>query len=149
MLKNFFFYFVVLPFLAISMTSCDSDDNVLNTKLVRGQWEMVNNDAEINVVYDFTTQSDLTWSWGTLTTTHFRVSDMTAITQEKYNFHISDPVNNKGNVTIDLTTDYEPTPENSYSTVAVYRIDKLTSREMLWSLISGTGEKTMKFRRKN
>lgn len=151
MLKKFFFSLVMLPLLAMSMTSCDNDDeDILNTKLVRGQWDVVDRDVDDDkfMVYDFETKSDLTWSWGTLTTFHFRIPDMTVIYEVEYDFHISDPVNTKGNVTVDLTPVADLDAEDPTVNTVVYRIDELTSKEMRWTLISGTGEKTMKFRRR-
>lgn len=151
MLKKIFFCLVMLPLLAIPMTSCDNDDeDILNTKLVRGQWDVVNRDIfnDINIVYDFETQSDLTWSWGTLITYHIRKPHMDVVYEVEYHFHISDPINTKGNVTIDLTPVADLDTENPSANTVVYRIDKLTSKEMQWTLISGDGENTMKFRRR-
>lgn len=68
----------ILPLIAVAFSSCNDDDEVLNTKLIKGQWELVSQDSPERVcIYNFTTSSENTWSWGTLTTYYLTVSGTT------------------------------------------------------------------------
>ena len=59
---------LIFPLLSV-LSGCKDDDEVMDTKLIKGQWIVVSEDnPEYGYIYDITAQSEHTWSWGLLTT---------------------------------------------------------------------------------
>lgn len=134
---------------SIFVTSCSKDDDTINTDLVRGAWA-VERDIydDLTNIYNFTTNSSNTYSWGTLVTSFIRHPDGVVFHDREYDFHIFGPENNGGTATISLTLvaeldSSEPTAEPT----AIYRIDRVTSTEMHWTLVKGEGESSLSFHR--
>lgn len=59
---------IMLAFLcSFAIVGCDDDVNYPNSKLIKGQWQLVDDTNTDNaLVYRFTTDSENTWSWGGL-----------------------------------------------------------------------------------
>lgn len=146
-MKKFLFLFV-LPFVAVALNSCDDDDDVMDTKLIKGQWELVSQDSpDRNCIYNFTTQSENTWSWGILTTYYLTASG-TPVHDKVYDWHVSDP-NNYDTVYLDITLSGELDPDDIMENTEYYIIEKLTSSEMLLEKQDGDKKTKLKFVRRN
>ena len=85
---------IMLAFLcSFAIVGCDDDVNYPNSKLIKGQWQLVEDgDTDNPLIYRFTTDSDNTWSWGGLMTYHLS-ADGTVTYDKRYTWHVSDPVN--------------------------------------------------------
>ena len=146
-MKKFLFLFV-LPFVAVDLNSCDNDDDVMDTKLIKGQWELVSQDSpDRNCIYNFTTQSENTWSWGILTTYYLTASG-TPVHDKVYDWHVSDP-NNYDTVYLDITLSGELDPDDIMENTEYYIIEKLTSSEMLLEKQDGDNKTKLKIVRRN
>jgi len=146
-MKKFLFLFV-LPFVAVALSSCDDDDDVMDTKLIKGQWELVSQDSpDRNCIYNFTTQSENTWSWGILTTYYLTASG-TPVHDKVYDWHVSDP-NNYDTVYLDITLSGELDPDDIMENTEYYIVEKLTSSEMLLEKQDGDKKTKLKFVRRN
>ena len=140
-MKKFLFLFV-LPFVAVAF-SCD-DDDVMDTKLIKGQWELVSQDSpDRNCIYNFTTQSENTWSWGILTTYYLTASG-TPVHDKVYDWHVSDP-NNYATVYLDITLSGELDPDDIMENTEYYIVEKLTPSEMLLEKQDGDKKTKLKF----
>ena len=122
--------FFLLPLLAFVSTGCDDDSDVLDTKLIKGQWELVSQDSsDRNCIYNFTTQGEQTWSWGTLTVYYLTVSG-TPVHDRVYEWHVDDPKNTSP-VYLEMTLtgylDYDDYQEKTDR----YIVEKLTASEMI------------------
>ena len=84
----------MLAFLcSFAIVGCDDDVNYPNSKLIKGQWQLVEDgDTDNPLIYRFTTDSDNTWSWGGLMTYHLS-ADGTVTYDKRYTWHVSDPAN--------------------------------------------------------
>ena len=52
---------LILPLMSLFLSGCNSDDDVMDTKLIKGQWKIVSeDDPEYGYIYDFATKSELT-----------------------------------------------------------------------------------------
>lgn len=146
-MKKFLFLFV-LPFVAVALSSCDDDDDVMDTKLIKGQWELVSqNSPGRNCIYNFTTQSENTWSWGILTTYYLTASG-TPVHDKVYDWHVSDP-NNYDTVYLDITLSGELDPDDVMENTEYYIVEKLTPSEMLLEKQDGDNKTKLKFVRRN
>lgn len=146
-MKKFLFLFV-LPFVAVALNSCDDDDDVMDTKLIKGQWELVSQDSpDRNCIYNFTTQSENTWSWGILTTYYLTASG-TPVHDKVYDWHVSDP-NNYDTVYLDITLSGELDPDDIMENTEYYIVEKLTPSEMLLEKQDGDKKTKLKFVRRN
>lgn len=130
--------------LSVAVSGCNDDDDMMDTKLIKGQWEVVSEDSpEYTCIYDFTTRSELTWSWGNLNTYYLSASG-NPIYDKSYSWHVSDPANeNPVYLDIVLKEDDETVGEPVY-----YIVEKLTASEMI---LRETGESKpqIQFRRRN
>lgn len=130
--------------LSVAVSGCNDDDDTMDTKLIKGQWEVVSEDCpEYTCIYDFTTRSELTWSWGNLNTYYLSASG-NPIYDKSYSWHVSDPVNeNPVYLDIVLKKGDETVGEPVY-----YIVEKLTASEMI---LRETGESKpqIQFRRRN
>lgn len=146
-MKKFLFLFV-LPFVAVALNSCDDDDDVMDTKLIKGQWELVSQDSpDCNCIYNFTTQSENTWSWGILTT-YYLTASRTPVHDKVYDWHVSDP-NNYDTVYLDITLSGELDPDDIMENTEYYIVEKLTPSEMLLEKQDGDKKTKLKFVRRN
>lgn len=124
------FLLFLLPLISVAFSSCNDDDEVLNTKLIKGQWQLVSQDSPERVcIYNFTTSSENTWSWGTLTTYYLTVSG-TAVHDKVYEWHVSDP-NNSDPVLLDIIYQGDLDKEDSWKKMEYYEVAKLSSSEMV------------------
>jgi hypothetical protein len=120
----------ILPLIAVAFSSCNDDDEVLNTKLIKGQWQLVSQDSSERVcIYNFTTSSENTWSWGTLTTYYLTVSG-TTVHDKVYEWHVSDP-NNSDPVLLDIIYQGDLDKEGFMEKMEYYEVEKLSSSEMV------------------
>lgn len=128
-MKKIFLLFI-LPLFAVAFSSCNDDDNVLNTKLIKGQWQLVSQDTpEGDCIYNFTTQSENTWSWGTLTTYYLTVSG-TPVHDKVYDWHVSDP-DNTDPVILDIIYQGDLDKEDAWQKTEYYEVEKLSSSAMV------------------
>lgn len=145
-MKKFLFLFV-MSFVAVAFSSCDDDDDVMDTKLIKGQWELVSQDSpDRNCIYNFTTKSENTWSWGILTTYYLTASG-TPMHDKVYDWHVSDP-NNYDTVYLDITLTGELDSDDIMENTKQYIVEKLTPSVMLLQL-DGDKNTKLKFVRRN
>lgn len=92
---------IFLFLVAITVTSCHNDE-VMDTTLIKGQWELASDSpTDSHRIYDFTTPSDQTWSWGMLNT-YVVTASGSRIDGNVYDWHVSDPRNDSP-VMLDIT----------------------------------------------
>ncbi len=114
----------------VALNSCDEERDVMNTKLIRGQWEVVSPiSSEYTHVYYFTTQNEHTFSWGTLTTYYISKAD-NPILEKVYDWSVSDP-DNYNPVYLDITLKDEPDSDDTWTNSDFYIVEKLTPSEMV------------------
>lgn len=139
-----------MPLFALVMfPSCDEDDDTVDVSLIRGHWEAesgVHSDAVD--IYNFMTSGENTYSWGDLEVYQLYNSGVVSY-GEKYDWSVSDPVNTKGNVTLSLLAEEYVGADDAYLHEIVYRVDKLTSKEMSLSLVSGDGSASLVLHRRH
>ena len=144
-----FIYMFMLPVIALVFNSCEEDDDVMNTKLIKGQWEVVSeNSSDYACIYNFTTQSENTWSWGELTTYYITTSG--SIVHDKlYDWHVSDP-DNYDTVYMEITLKGLLDGDDPWENTDYFIVEKLTSHEMVLRKNEvGDSETRIKFRRRN
>ena len=124
------YLFLLLPFIAVAMGGCDDDDDVMDTRLIKGQWELVSEGhPDYTYIYDFGTQSENTWSWGTLTT-YCLTYGGDPIQNEVYDWHVTDPANSDP-VYLDLTLLRELPTDDPWEDTDRYIVERLTATEMV------------------
>lgn len=141
---------LLLPVISVALCSCDdNDDDVMDTKLIKGQWEVVDDgNQEYTLIYDFATQSENTFSWGVLTTYHL-TNTGNQVLDKTYDWHVADP-NNSDPVYLDITTTDVPDDEDIWESTDMYIVEKLTASEMvLKKLEVGNSQTRIKFIRRN
>lgn len=128
-MKTKYWYFLLLSVVAVVLYGCD-DDSVMDTKLIKGQWEVASADSpEYGCIYNFTTKSENTWSWGVLTTYYLSVSQH-PVFDKMYDWHVSDP-DNYDTVYLDLTPIDELNSDDAWENTDTYIVEKLTASEMI------------------
>lgn len=128
-MKKYLILFV-LPLAALAFTACNDDDDVMDTKLIRGQWENVTESSpEYKCIYDFKTQSENTWSWGELTTYYLTVSG-NMVMDKVYDWHVSDPENYE-TVYLDFTLKGLLDGDDAWENTEQYIVEKLSATEMV------------------
>lgn len=144
-----FLLLLMLPVIALAFTACDDDDDVMDTKLIKGQWEVVSQDSpDYSCIYNFTTQSEHTWSWGTLTTYCLSATG-TPVYDKMYDWHVSDPQNYE-TVYLDITLKGELNADDAWENTDTYIVEKLTKSEMvLRKCEAGDTKTTLILRRRN
>lgn len=123
------YLFLLLPFIAVAMAACDDDDDVMDTRLIKGQWELVSEDTANIFIYDFKTKGEHTWSWGTLTT-YCLTYGGDPIQNEVYDWHVTDPANSDP-VYLDLTLLRELPTDDPWEDTDRYIVERLTATEMV------------------
>lgn len=124
--------------LALVFSACDSDDepNYPDTKLIKGQWQLVEDgNSENPLIYRFTTDGENTWSWGKLVTYKI-VSEGDVIYDGYYSWHVSDPANEEDGrprMMITRLADLDNGDVTEY-----YNVVRLTPAEM-WLEADGEG----------
>lgn len=125
-----YLYLLMLPFIAAVLGGCDDDDDAMDTRLIKGQWELVSEDhPDYTYIYDFRTQSENTWSWGTLTT-YYLTYGGDPVHDKVYSWHVSDPANSDP-VYLDLTLIGELDSEDAWENTDYYIVERLTATEMI------------------
>lgn len=120
---------LIFPLLTV-LSGCKDDDEVMDTKLIKGQWIVVSEDnPEYGYIYDFTTQSEHTWSWGLLTT-YFITEDGLPMHDKVYDWHVSDP-NNSDKVYLDITMKDLLDSDDPWENTDRFIIEKLSVAEMI------------------
>ncbi|MDE7152870.1 MAG: hypothetical protein K2O00_00325 [Muribaculaceae bacterium] len=144
-----FLYLLLLPLIAVAFSSCDDNNEPIDTKLIVGQWEIVSADhPEYTCIYNFTTQNQNTWSWGTLTTYYLTVSG-NPVYDKVYSWHISDPQNDD-TVYLETTLQGELDSDDAWGNTDYFIVEKLTSTEMtLRRNTVGDSRTKIKFLRRN
>lgn len=139
---------LILSFIACAFVSCDNDDDdLIDIKLLKGQWELVSQDSsERRCIYDFTTQNDNTWSWGSLITYYlFPTGNM--IHEAAYSWSVSDP-GNGDRVYLELTLQGLLDSADPWANTEYFIITRLRSTEMeLRKNKVGDSKTTLKFAR--
>lgn len=146
---------LILPLLILLSTGCDDNDvDYPDTKLIKGQWQLIeNSDTDNSLIYRFTTDSENTWSWGGLTT-YYLSADGTITYDKRYTWHVSDPAaDNNGKIRMDLMWLDAPDASDSdkiWEAAEYYIIVKLTPSEMwLRPDSKGGSNEIMKFTRRD
>lgn len=136
-----------LPLLALVFSACDDDNtpDYPDTKLIKGQWQLVEDSNNGNpLIYRFTTDGDNTWSWGGLVT-YYLLPDGTADFYKRYKWHVSDPANeNDGKPRLELTWYDAPNSDNLWDATEYYIVVKLTPTEMWLKRDQGSLPKDIK-----
>ena len=127
---------ILLAFLcSFAIAGCDDDNNVdvdfPDTKLIKGQWQLVDDTNTDNaLVYRFTTDSENTWSWGGLMT-YYLSANGTVTYDKRYSWHVSDPVNEEdGRPRIELSWFVTTENDDIWEATEYYLVIKLTPSEM-------------------
>lgn len=125
---------ILIAFLcSFVFASCDDDKEIdyLDTKLIKGQWQLVDNsDTDNPLIYRFTTEGENTWSWGGLTT-YYLSPEETVRYEKRYTWHVSDPANEEdGRPRLELTWYDAPESDDLWDATEYYVVVKLTSSEM-------------------
>lgn len=143
------FLLFLLPIIAIAFSSCDDNDDVMDTKLIKGQWQLVSQDSpERDCIYSFTTQNEHTWSWGTLTTYYLSGSDI-PVNDKVYEWSVSDP-NNTNPVILDIIYQGDLDKEDSWEKMEYYIVEKLTASEMVLKKMEDSASgNSLRFIRRN
>lgn len=123
----------LLPFLTLIFSACLNDDapDYPDTKLIKGQWELLEADSYNHPkIYRFTTDGENTWSWGGLMT--YRLSAAGGVTFDKrYTWHVSDPANeHDGRPRLELTWYDAPESDDLWDATEYYVVTKLNAEEM-------------------
>lgn len=127
-MKKFLFY-IMLPVMAVAFSSCSDDDDVMDTKLIKGVWQLVSQGSpDRGRIYRFATQSENTWSWGTMTTYFLTVSG-DPVCDRVFDWHVSDPQNYDA-VYLDITPVDVP-GDDAWKATEQYIVEKLTASEMV------------------
>lgn len=147
-------FLFLLPLLTLTFSACldDNEHDYPDTKLIKGQWQPVeegNNNAR-QLIYRFTTDSENTWSWGGLVT-YIPGDDGTVSFQKRYTWHVSNPANEQdGRPRLELTWYDAPESGNLWDATEYYIVVKLTANEMwLKRAQKGLPEDIRKFVRRN
>lgn len=137
----------MLPVMAVAFSSC-SDDDVMDTKQIKGVWQLVSQGSpDRGCICRFATQSDNTWSWGTLTTYYLSVSG-DPISDRVFDWHVSDP-ENYDPVYLDITPADVP-GDDAWEATKQYIVEKLTASEMvLKPVTTGASDTQLIFVRRN
>lgn len=138
----------MLPIMAVVFSSCSDDDDVMNTKLIKGVWQLVSQGSpDRGRIYSFATQSENTWSWGTLTTYHLTVSG-DPVSDSVFDWHVSDP-QNYDPVYLDITLADLP-GDDAWEASKQYVVEKLTASEMVLKPVTpGASDTQLIFVRRN
>lgn len=126
---------ILLAFLcSFSIVGCNDDNDVdyPDTKLIKGQWKLIDGTNIDNTlfIYRFTTDSDNTWSWGGLVT-YYLSADGTVTYDKRYTWHVSDPANEKdGKPRMELSWFDAPESNALWDATEYYVVVKLTQSEM-------------------
>ena len=125
---------ILLVFLcSFAIVSCvdDNDVDYPDTKLIKGQWQLVEDgDTDNQLIYRFTTDSENTWSWGGLVT-YYLSADGTVTYDKRYTWHVSDPANEEdGKPRLELTWYDAPESDDLWAATEYYVVVKLTQSEM-------------------
>lgn len=141
------YLYLLFAFISILSVSCNDDDDVMDTKLIKGQWELVSADnPDRGCIYDFTTQSENTWSWGKLNTYYLTASG-TPVHDKTYDWHVSDPANYE-TVYLDITLADETDGDDVWENTDYYIVESLTASEMILHEADDTDVK-LRFIRRN
>ena len=126
-------FLLLLPLLTLVFSACNDDNDVdyPDTRLIKGQWQLIeNSDTDNSFIYRFTTDSENTWSWGGLTT-YYLSADGTVTYDKRYTWHVSDPANeDDGNPRMELTWFDAPDSYDLWVATEYYVVIKLTPTEM-------------------
>lgn len=143
-----FLFISLLAVFVFAFSACNDDDDVMDTKLIKGQWEVMSDASGQNAyIYDFTTPGENTWSWGTLTT-YFLTPDGEQIHDKVYDWHVSDP-RNSSPVYLDIIFQGDLDTEDSWEKTEYFIVEKLTAAEMvLKKADSGDSEQKITLRRR-
>lgn len=143
-----FLFFIMLPIMAVAFCSCSDDDDVMDTRLIKGVWQLVSQGSpDRGSIYSFATQSDNTWSWGTLTTYSLTVSG-NPVSDRVFDWHVSDP-ENYDPVYLDITPADLP-GDDAWEATKQYIVEKLTASEMVLKPVTpGASDTQLIFVRRN
>lgn len=124
---------ILLAFLcSFAFVSCDdSDVDYPDTRLIKGQWQLVDDrDTGNPLIYRFTTDGENTWSWGGLVT-YYLSAGGTVTYEKRYTWHVSDPANEvDGKPRMEITWYDAPDSDDLWEATEYYIVVKLTSSEM-------------------
>lgn len=146
-MKKFLFY-IMLPIMAVVFSSCSDDDDVMDTKQIKGVWQLVSQGSpDRGRIYSFATQNENTWSWGTLTTYYLTVSG-NPVSDGVFDWHVSDP-ENYDPVYLDITPADLP-GDDAWEATKQYIVEKLTASEMVLKPVTpGASDTQLIFVRRN
>ncbi len=138
-MKKFLFY-IMLPLMAVAFSSCSDDDDVMDTKQIKGVWQLVSEGSpDRGSIYSFATQSENTWSWGTLTT--YSLTDPgVPVSPRVFDWHVSDP-QNYGPVYLDITP-VDVSGDDAWKATEQYLVEKLTASEMVLKPVTSSASDT-------
>ena len=136
-----------LPLLALVFSACDDDNtpDYPDTKLIKGQWQLVEDSNNGNpLIYRFTTDSENTGSGGGLIT-YYLLPDGETDFYKRYTWHVSDPANeNDGKPRLEMTWFDAPDSDDLWAATEYYIVIKLTPTEMWLKRDQGSLPKDIK-----
>lgn len=135
-----------LPLFALVFSACDDDTpDYPDTKLIKGQWQLVEDSNNENpLIYRFTTDGENTWSWGGLVT-YYLLPDCETDFHKRYTWHVSDPANEEdGKPRLELTWFDAPNSDDLWAATEYYIVIKLTPTEMWLKRNQGSLPKDIK-----
>lgn len=144
---------ILVPMLSVMLvvlSACNHDDAPINIKLIKGQWEMVDADGQgSGHVYDFRTQNDMTWSYGSLTT-YFMTSIGAPIYDKAYTWNVTVPNADSEDVFLDITFIADLDGADQWENTTRYKVISLTHTDMVlrvWTV--GDTDTVLRFIRRN
>lgn len=140
----------LITLLFLSFISCDEKDDIYDISLIRGHWQLVNYDNNgYQCIYNFTTKSDRTYSWGILYTYYISNTGGNVKDDLSYDYYVSDPVNTKGNETIELYDKRYEHLDDYYKYYVTYRIVNLSEKHMTLVSLDQNNPETLRFIRRS
>lgn len=141
------FFLFLLSLLALVFSACDDENtpDYPDTKLIKGQWQLVEDISKDNpLIYRFTTDGENTWSWGGLVT-YYLWSDGETDFCKRYTWDVSDPANEEdGKPRLELTWFDAPDSDDLWAATEYYIVIKLTATEMWLKRDQGSLPKDIK-----
>lgn len=112
------------------MNGCNKEDDIMNTQLIRGAWEVVSQDSpQFGHIYNFTTKSINTDSWGIMTSYTFSETGELLV-DKVYEWHVSDP-KNYDTVWMDIFWQGYEELDDAWKYEDHYVVEKLSPTEMI------------------
>ncbi|MDE5568398.1 MAG: hypothetical protein K2J12_08130 [Muribaculaceae bacterium] len=135
---------------SLLLAACNHDDNLLDPALIKGSWEVVDeNHPDYTIIYAFSTIKDFD-NWGTFEVYYLHNDGDNIVKQpvNQYDWHAAGPQNNNGVLDISFTP-VDAKDEELFDVFQNYIITELTPAKMTWRRITPDDGLTLSFIRRN